>query len=338
MLVLALTITLSGCSKKAVNIPYWAKDSIAMKSIVSYVASVTDEKSSDYIPASQRIVVFDMDGTLYGELFPSYFDDCLLIHRLLHDDNYKAPEEYREYAEAFESALLSNEPEPDSPKSGAQIAAESFQGLSVEEYQAYIKEFMSEPAIGFEGMSYGEGFFQPMIALVKYLYDNDFTIFISSGSERTIVRELINDTLGEWIPPYNIIGSSFTLKATSQGDTDGRKYNFSKDDEVLLEGNLEFKNQKTNKVFTIVEEIGVYPLLVFGNSSSDLAMAQYALQHGGKAYMLLCDDTERDYGDISVANEFADACKEMGIETISMRDEFETIYGSNVKKTQINPN
>ena len=29
------------------------------------------------------------------------------------------------------------------------------------------------------------------------------------------------------------------------------------------------------------------PVLVFGNSSGDFAMAQYALQHGGKAYMLL---------------------------------------------------
>ena len=55
-------------------------------------------------------------------------------------------------------------------------------------------------------------------------------------------------------------------------------------------------------------------------------MAQYALQHGGRAYMLLCDDTERDRGDPEEAASFAETCWELGFETISMRGDFETIY------------
>ena len=94
-----------------------------------------------------------------------------------------------------------------------------------------------------------------------------------------------------------------------------------------MEGNLVVKNQKANKVFSIVDEIGVPPVLVFGNSSGDLAMAEYCLQHGGKAWMLLCDDMERDYGDPEAAADFAEDCLVRGIETISMRDESETIYG-----------
>ena len=64
-------------------------------------------------------------------------------------------------------------------------------------------------------------------------------------------------------------------------------------------------------------------------------MAQYALQHGGKAYMLLCDDTERDYGDPETAASFAETCRKLGFETISMRDEFETIYPAGAVKTQL---
>ena len=100
----------------------------------------------------------------------------------------------------------------------------------------------------------------------------------------------------------------------------GHEYTYGPGDEVLLEGNLLQKNQRMNKVVTIVHEIGMVPLLVFGNSSGDFSMAQYAVQHGGRAYMLLCDDTERDYGDLETAASFEASCQELGFETVSMRD------------------
>ena len=179
-------------------------------------------------------------------------------------------------------------------------------------------------------MTYAQGFYVPMMELIDYLEENGFTVFISSGSERTIVRELISDTL--FIPPYRVIGSTFSLSATGQNGKDGRSYTYAPDDDVLLAGDLTVKNQKANKVFSIVDEIGQIPVLVFGNSSGDLAMAQYAVQHGGKAYMLLADDTERDYGNAEKAAAFAEGCRALGFETVSMRDEFKTIYGRGVKK------
>lgn len=304
-----------------------------MTSIISFVNAVTDEKSASFVPEEERIAVFDMDGTLYGELFPTYFDECLLLHRLLHDESYEASPEDRAWAQSAEAALLRGEPEPDSPRSSAQMAAEAFRGFTVEEYRAYVRTYMSESVAGFENMTYAEGFYLPMVALVQYLSEHGFTVFISSGSERSLARELIADTLGEWIPPYRVIGSTFSLEASGQSEQEGRKYTYAPDDQVLLEGNLLQKNQRMNKVVTIVDEIGAAPLLVFGNSSGDLSMAQYALQHGGRAYMLLCDDTERDYGDPETAASFAETCRELGFETISMRDEFETIYKTDAVKT-----
>ena len=304
-----------------------------MASIISYVDAVTDEKSASFVPEEERIAVFDMDGTLYGELFPTYFDEWLLLYRLLHDESYQASAEDRAWAQEAEAALLAGEPEPDSPRSSAQMAAEAFRGFTVEEYRAYVRAFMSQPVAGFENMTYAEGFYLPMIALVEYLTEHGFTVFICSGSERLLVRELVADPLGEWIPPYHVIGSTFSLEASGQGEQEGRKYSYAPDDQVLLEGNLLQKNQRMNKVVTIVDEIGIPPLLVFGNSTGDLAMAQYALQHGGRAYMLLCDDTVRDYGDPETAAAFEEACHALGIETISMRDEFETIYKTDAVKT-----
>ncbi len=316
------------------SIPYWEKNSPAMASIITYVESVTDRFSRDYIPPEKRIAAFDSDGTLIGELFPTYFDKCLLMHRLLHDSTYEeADPEDRKFAEELETALLNHKPEPASPKSTAQMTTESFKGFTVEEYRAYVREFMEQPAIGFEGMTYGEAFYKPMTALVEYLAKHDFKVFICSGTERSILRELTEGTLDEWIPPCQVIGSTISLTATGQGGTEGRDYTYAPDDQVLLEGNMTFKNLKMNKVVSIVDEIGAVPILAFGNSTGDFAMAQYVVQNGGKAYMLLCDDTERDYGNLDTAEKFAEKCKKLGFETVSMKNEFSTIYGDAVIKT-----
>lgn len=320
-----------------VSIPYWTEGSAVADSIVAYVKSVTDESSDSYVAPVDRIAIFDFDGTLYGERYPTYFDTCLFIHRALHDETFTAPDDIREYAKAMEEALYNHLPEPDSDKSTAQCAAECFKGMTTEEYREYVKTFMASPAFGFEGMTYAEGFYKPMTEVVKYLAENDFTIFISSGSERAMVRELIKGSLDEWIPSDRVIGSTFSLIASGQGTKAGRKYTISADDQILMEGNLVTKNQNTNKVFSIIDEIGKCPILVFGNSSGDLAMAQYVLQHGGKGYMLLCDDTERDYGDLAVAAKFADSCEKMGLETVSMKNDFATIYGDNAVKVDQKP-
>ncbi len=346
LLCLALLLSLCACGKKKEEkrqdaIPYWNADSPAMADILAYVAAVTDEGSADYVPADRRIAVFDLDGTLYGERFPTYFDEWMLIQRLL-DQRYNPAQEDREWVVSAQEALENGEPEPDSPRSGGQMMAETFRGFGVEELRAWTREFMSRPVLGFEkadgsgqGMTYAEGFFLPMVELVRYLSEHGVTVFISSGEERSIARELTGDVLGRWIPPYRIIGSTFSLKATGQGDKEGRKYHYAPEDRVMLEGNMTEKNQRFNKVSAIVDEIGVPPLLVFGNSSGDFSMATYALQHGGRAYMLLCDDTEREYGDTEEAASFADECRKLGFLTVSMRDEFATIYGEDVVKTGI---
>lgn len=314
-------------------IPYWKADSPTLAAVTEYVSALTDPASPSYVEPCDRIVVFDSDGTLYGELFPTYFDQCLMLHRYLHDPTFEPAPEDKEFCESMEAALLKHEPEPDSPRSTAQMAAESFKGFTIDEFRAYIRDFMQTEAAGFEGMTYAEGYYKPMVALIEYLSENDFQIFVVSGTENTILRELAAGTIDEWIPSDRIIGSTFSLEATGQGDTDGRKYTYAADDDVLLEGNLTFKTQKMNKVVTIVNNIGKVPVLVFGNSSGDLAMGEYCVQHGGKAFMLLCDDTERDYGKPDVAEEFREDCEKRGFGTVSMRDEFETIYGEDVVRS-----
>ena len=323
----------SKIAEPAEIIPFWSEDSPTMQQILSLVSSMTEETSDAYLPEEDRIAVFDFDGTLFGERFPTYFDNCLFLHRVLDDETFQAPADIKEYAQELRTALENGTEEPESPRSTAQMAAECFAGMTVEEERAYVRDVVEIRAWGFESMTGGQGCFKPTTALVECLAGRGFKIFVSSGSERAMVRELMSGTLDKWIPSERVIGSTFSLTATGQGDTSGRSYSFTPDDEVLMEGNLVTKNQKANKVFSIVDEIGKAPVLVFGNSSGDLSMAEYCLQHGGSAFMLLCDDLERDYGDLKTADKFKKTCQESGFHTVSMKEEFASIYGDEVKKT-----
>lgn len=55
-------------------------------------------------------------------------------------------------------------------------------------------------------------------------------------------------------------------------------------------------------------------------------------KHKGMALALLCDDTEREYGSMKAADKMKAACEANGWVSVSMRDDFRTIYGDDVKR------
>ncbi len=83
-------------------------------------------------------------------------------------------------------------------------------------------------------------------------------------------------------PPYQVIGARCGFAADGQGDTKARDYTPSEEDKITFDGTVTFKDLKLNKVVSIINGIGLSPLLCFGNSSGDTAMAEYVLRHGGK--------------------------------------------------------
>ena len=49
-----------------------------------------------------------------------------------------------------------------------------------------------------------------------------------------------------------------------------------------------------------------------------------------EVFFILCDDTEREHGNISKAEKIASICTEYGWQTISMKNDWTTIYGNDV--------
>ena len=107
-----------------------------------------------------------------------------------------------------------------------------------------------------------------------------------------------------------------------------------KEEDILRGDELIIKNVKTNKVFQISQEIGKVPVLSFGNSTGDCAMHNYCLSNTLKcaAFMLIADDEDRDHANRQKALDLAVQWREAGYHVISMRDDFKTIYGFNVRK------
>ena len=315
----------------------WKEDSSALASLKEFVGASVDKNSEGYIPPEDRIAVFDMDGTLLGERFPTYFNDWLYIQRALYDKSYDAPQELRDFAQRWENKVLRGAEFENFDEMERKLGPKLYEGLTVEEYMDVVRKFKDMPAWGFEGMTYGEGFFDPMVAVVEYLHENGYTIYVNSGTYRDAVRVMMEGTLDQWIPANQVIGTDLLFKASGQGNDDGLDYTMQPDENLEVAGELFVKNLKTNKVLAMEREIGKRPVLAFGNSGGDFAMANYALgnkNYKGRAYMLLCDNTEQDYGDPKVAKEFADKCDAAGFVTISMANDWTTIYGTDVHKVE----
>jgi hypothetical protein len=84
----------------------------------------------------------------------------------------------------------------------------------------------------------------------------------------------------------------------------------------------------------INSEIGVQPVLSFGNSTGDAAMCNYALSNNpykSLAFMLCCDDLERENGNIKKANDMYKLCEENNWIPVSMKNDRKTIYAEGVK-------
>lgn len=51
-----------------------------------------------------------------------------------------------------------------------------------------------------------------------------------------------------------------------------------------------------------------------------------SVKSAGRGYMHLCDDPDRDDGDLNKASSFEKDCNDMRLETVSMKDDFSLIY------------
>ena len=317
--------------KRAKDFKFWTKDAIPIKKLVEYVNDVTNKKSKNFIPVADRIAVFDVDGTIACETAPFCFDFMMFVHRALDDPDYIASAQDRANGEAVKAAIYNRKMTNDVRRKHCASNASVFAGMTAEEFASYTKNYLNTPVEGFNNLKVGEAFYLPMVEVISYLKANDFKIYLVSGADRDYMR-----TSAEIFPVDGMIGTDYRYVATNQGDKDGMDYTLKPEDNVVR-GEFVSKDINMNKVSNIAREIGKKPVLAFGNSSGDSSMINFSLR-GNKyrtaAFLVICDDLEREFGNTDKANKCIKLADDNGWIKISMRDDFKTIYGDEVKRAQ----
>ena len=300
----------------------WSEGSAPKQQLIDYVTAVTDENSKDFIPVEDRIAVFDMAGTLACETYYTYYDTMMFIEYCLHDHPDQVSDELKTVAAAIKPGYLADE-------TLARNFAKAYAGMTVEEFYDYVVEFGKKKTASFNNMRYIDNFYLPMVELVKYLYDNQFTVYVISGTERTTTRAIVaNSPISAYVTPEHVIGTDFEVKqAGHETEASNMNYKYENGDELVLTGGFVQKNLNSNKAIYIEQEIGQRPVLAFGNSGSDTSMMNYTIDSRNPY------KAEREWGTQDWEKKSAEYT-EKGYTPISMKNDFSVIYPEGITKAE----
>ncbi|MCR4832990.1 MAG: haloacid dehalogenase-like hydrolase [Butyrivibrio sp.] len=334
MVMIISCLGMTGCGKSTAALTqYWAEDSEAAQSLRDYVKKVTNKNDADnFIPEEDRIAVFDMDGTLTCETYYTYYDTMMFINYCLVDHPEKVSDELKAAAEEIQPGYTAGE-------ELARNFAKAYAGMTVQELYDYAVEFGQKETDSFQNMRYIDGFYLPMVEVVKYLYDNGFTIYVVSGTERTTTRAIIaNSPISEYVSPSHVIGTEFEVKVKGYEDVSSNMdFKYADGDELVFTGEFVQKNLNANKSIWIEREIGQRPVLAFGNSGSDTSMMNYVLDernpYPSAAFMIVADDDVREWGTQNWEEKSA-SYKEQGYVPISMKNDFYKIYPDTIIRSE----
>ena len=318
----------------AADFQYWEKGSPTMAKLTKFVKEATDPKSPRFIPEADRVAVFDMDGTFYCETAPFYFQEMMFLYRALEDKSYTPDKKMVDFAKKIQPKIMGKTGlTPAENKQLMGYLTKAYEGLTPEEYRAIVRKCMDKEESGLTNLKRGEAFYLPMVEIISYLGNNGFTVYINSACGVDTTRELVKDVIP--IPFDHIAATDFTYTSTGMGKDKAADHFYDRHKEkVVISGEPLKENGKTVKIFSILNQIGKKPVLAFGNSMGDSGMLEYTLQdnkYQSASFFVLCDDTERELGNKAKADKLKKFADERGWDTISMRDEFKTIYGDQVK-------
>lgn len=257
----------------------------ARSAILDFVDTVTDPTSDNFVPADERVAVFDNDGTLWTEK-PLYIHFFGIVERMSDqieaDPSLADREPWRTIA-TKDTAYLTQLYEAASYDTLAgSLFAVPFGGMTAEDYDAWADTFLA----GFEHPTFGSGVdglvYQPMVELIQHLEANGFTVWIFTADEGAFVRRVSERLYG--IPPERVQGSSVR-----------HEYTVENGQPVLRRTHaLSHLNNWEGKPRLIRSAIGRTPIFAAGNSNGDRHMLQSTALSGGLSVLLHHTDDDRE--------------------------------------------
>jgi phosphoglycolate phosphatase-like HAD superfamily hydrolase len=245
-------------------LPSWQEIG-SKKALLDFVSKTTDRSSPDFIPAADRIAVFDNDGTLWSEQ-PYYFQLAYAIDACKamgpQHPEWKNKEPFKSLLAGDVSKVLHS-----GEKGLLTLIAASHAGMSSDVFNSHVKNWIDTARHPQTGKRYTEMVYQPMLELLQYLRANSFTTYIVSGGGIDFLRVWAESVYG--IPPAQVVGSS--LKA-AYSLADGKP-------QINKLAELNFIDDGPGKPVGIHQHIAKRPVFAAGNSDGDYEMLQYTSTH-----------------------------------------------------------
>jgi phosphoserine phosphatase len=310
----ALCVAAPLAARASDPLPSWS-DGTPKRAIVAFVERVTAADGRDFVPAADRIAVFDNDGTLWPEqpVVQAAFLAARLKALAEKDGSMRSLQPFKAalegdvawLREAGEGALM-------------QLVAAAHGEMTQEEFEAEARAFFRTARHPKLGAAYAALAYQPMLELLQFLRANGFQTWICSGGGADFIRVVSEQMYG--IPPQQVIGSTLKEEWVRR---DGRA--------VLWRGaEVARVNDKAGKPVGIDLHIGKRPVFAAGNvrSGGDVAMLEYAQGRPGASFELVIDhdDAEREFAYQEMDGATMAAAKANGWTVVSMKRDWKAVF------------
>jgi phosphoglycolate phosphatase-like HAD superfamily hydrolase len=295
------------------------QDSAPKQAITAFVTKVTTPDSPDLVPPSQRIAVFDNDGTLWGEQ-PMYFQAFFAFDRVKalapQHPEWKDKEPFASILKGdLKAALAGGE------HALLELVIATHANTTTEEFEQAVSSWIASARHPQSGRPFTEMVYQPMLELLAFLRHHQFKTFIVSGGGIEFMRPWAERVYG--IPPEQVIGSSIRTRYDLR---DGKPT-------LLRLPEINFIDDKAGKPVAINQHIGRRPLMAFGNSDGDFEMLAWTTSGPGPRFGLLVhhDDPTREFAydrssSIGRLDKALDAAPSNGWSVVSMKNDWLSIH------------
>lgn len=236
------------------------------------------EATPDFVPATDRIAVFDNDGTLWPEQ-PICIQFVFAFERLkslahVHSE-LRTSEPFRTVLEGGLNILMTL-----GTKDIIEIIKVTQSGMSTEQFSNIVAEWLATARDPRFGRFYTDLVYQPMLELLDYLRVNEFKSFIVSGTGADFIRVFANETYR--IPPEQVVGSTTVVE-----------FRLGEAGPILMKiPEVEVLNDGAGKPVAIDRFIGRRPIFGFGNSDGDKEMLVWTAAGSGRRLVGLLHHTD----------------------------------------------
>jgi len=234
----------------------------ARDAILGFVARVTRHDGPGYVPADERVAVFDNDGTLWCELplpVQAYFADQRLRDLAPLHPEWRTTEPFRSRLADDTRALLAQ-----GHRAIAQLVMATHAGMTTDDFDQMARRWLATARHPTLGVPFTLAVYQPMLEVLRLLRAHGFATFIVSGGGVEFIRVFAQEVYG--VPPHQVIGSTIRTHYEVRG---GRPV-------LVRDPALDFLDDGEGKPVAIGRSIGRRPIACFGNSDGDREMLEWA--------------------------------------------------------------